>query len=529
MAVASNLVDISLCESLTNWSNSGGPVLSLKDLAGDGLPPVEGTYSLGADVDIETGIFLYDIYTANGNVALDMSNKHFFAWVQSITAGFLDSYANGGIQFVMEDGAGNQGYWYVAGNDTYTGGWARFVIDGNSTPTANNGTNPTATNIYQIGIIAKATAKSKLTENFLIDLLQYGLSASAAITVTGGTSGTPLTWEDILSGDICLAKPAGVIRKVGGVYYLQGPIAFGDATTDVYFKDTGKIVVWEDTLASLSYYDLTLNGNGLSEFNLGDVTGSGNDRFGSGGGTITSAGLHAWTFDAETNVANIAECNWYGVNANKSGVIQFDNIKEEVISTTFDACGNVQYNEAVVLNCNFLNSTDSLGSVEMLDNGDDNLTYCFFRNNLNSIYFPSGQTATRDFVGLDVGGTNHVNNASGSAVTVNLTLGSIASTYTGSLVTFLSSATLTIKGLQLNTEIRIYRTSDGGTLAGTEAVTTSDGEGFYKFDYAYTTTEAIYIKIMHLEYEYQKISYSLPGSDSSIPVQQRVDRNYNNP
>ena len=246
MAVTNNLTDISLCESLTNWAVSGGPTMGLKSQAADDIAPVEGTYCIGGDVDIETGLYLYDYYTANGNTAINMTGNHFWLWAQGITASFLDIQANGGIQLVMEDNAGNQGYWYVGGSDTYVGGWRRFIIDGNSNPTANNGTNPTLTNIYKLGVAFKGVAKSKLPENCLFDLVQYGASTSAAITITGGTVGTPLTWEDVYTGDAGLAKPAGLIRKDGGVYFIQGPMLFGDTGTgDTYFKDTNKIVVWK--------------------------------------------------------------------------------------------------------------------------------------------------------------------------------------------------------------------------------------------------------------------------------------------
>ena len=303
MAVASNLTDIDLCESITNWSWSGGPTWSTKDIASDEIYPVEGTYCLGTDLDVETGYVWFDYYTANGNTALDCSNKHIWLWMMCITANFLDSKTNGGMAICLQDGSGNEGYWYVGGNDTYKGGWRRFVIDGNSTPTANNGTNPTASNIYKVGARYKATIKSKLGENAFIDLLQYGSSTAEALQITGGTSGTPETWADVLADDEALSKPTGAIRKEAGVYLLQGPLRFGDTGTgDTYFEDNKKII-WEDTLASTSYYDITLTGNGTgtTSFVLGSVTGSGDDRFGYSGGSISCEGSHSWTFDAETN------------------------------------------------------------------------------------------------------------------------------------------------------------------------------------------------------------------------------------
>lgn len=481
MAVATNLTDISLCESLTNWAVSGGPTMGLKSAAADDVAPVEGTYSIGGDVDIETGVYLYDYYTANGNTVLDCTDKHIYVWALCITANFLDTQTNGGLRIVLEDGSGNQGYWYVGGSDTYSGGWARFLIDGNSTPTANNGTNPTLSTIYKVGFSFKATAKSKLPENCMIDLVQYGSSIANALTITGGTSGTPLTWEDILTGDQALAKPTGVIRKVGGVFFLQGPLLFGDTGTgDMYFGDSNQVVVWEDTLASISYYDITLTGNstGTTSFVLGSVTGTGDTRFGSGGGLITAAGSHRWTFDAETNTTNIDACKLYGCNLQKSGIFQLkDNTStQEAISTTFDTCSMVQPNETVILNCNFLNSVDTSGACEFLNGDDDNVTNCLFRNCDNSLYFPSGQTAERTLDNIDidtVSGNYDIYNASGSTVIVNVPLGSAADSYNpaGSAVTFITNP--------VTTKVIVKDISTGLAVQGARVlVTVADGTNF---------------------------------------------------
>jgi hypothetical protein len=528
MAVASNLTDISLCESLTNWAVTGGPTLALKDSANDGIPPIEGTYSLGGDVDIETGVYLYDEATALG-VTQDYSGRHVYVWAQSLTASFLDTAANGGLRIVLEDSSGNQGYWYVGGKDTYTGGWARFVIDCDSTPTANNGTDPTITTINKIGFAFKAIAKSKITENSVIDLVQWGSSTASALTVTAGTSGTPLTWEDVYTGDAALAKPTGIIRKFGGVYFLQGPLEFGDSagTADTYFSDSNSIVVWEDTLASVTYYDVTVTGNatGTTSFVLGAVSGSGDARFGAGGGVMTAAGLHKYTFDGETNTANIDVLSLYGVTFGRSGILQFDGTTtQNIISCTFDTCGQLQYNEANVLNCNFLNNVETTGAVEMLNAGDDNLRYCLFRQCTNGVYFPSGQTTTRDFVGLDfddVGSKFDVNNASGSAVEVNNTAEANANSYTGSVVTFPSSVqlTMTVKDSAGNVVVgALAYIDDAANTAPFIMNTTTNASGIATTAWTGGASLGSYWRVRKYGYKPFKQTIDIGGIDISLPV-----------
>ena len=128
MAVATNMTDIDLCESTTNWSATGGPTVGIYDLANDEIAPVQGTYSIGGDVDIETGVFWFD-YATSAGANQNMTNKQLYFWALCVTANFLDTKANGGLAICMRDSSNNEGYWYVGGKDTYRGGYARFGID----------------------------------------------------------------------------------------------------------------------------------------------------------------------------------------------------------------------------------------------------------------------------------------------------------------------------------------------------------------------------------------------------------------
>jgi len=87
--------------------------------------------------------------------------------------------------------------------------------------------------------------------------------------------------------------------------------------------------------------------------------------------------------------------------------------------------------------------------------------------------------------------------------------------------------TFTLTGLQPNTEVRIY-TDDGNRteLAGVENSSTSFS---YSYQYGGSDTD-IYVIIHHLDYEFIRLDgLTLSNSNQSIPVQQREDRNYENP
>ncbi|HLD91522.1 MAG TPA: hypothetical protein VI911_11040 [Patescibacteria group bacterium] len=91
------------------------------------------------------------------------------------------------------------------------------------------------------------------------------------------------------------------------------------------------------------------------------------------------------------------------------------------------------------------------------------------------------------------------------------------------------NATLTITGLQADTEVRVYRTSDDVELAGSESVMT----GTFTYDYEWNSTDgdtSVYIRIMSLTYKWMTYTDQLLGEDGlDILVQQVYDRNFENP
>jgi len=115
-------------------------------------------------------------------------------------------------------------------------------------------------------------------------------------------------------------------------------------------------------------------------------------------------------------------------------------------------------------------------------------------------------------------------------------------TYTGSVTTtgsatFLNSAILVgtitdssgtttrtelnLTGLKANSEIRVYDAGTATELAGVE----NSGTSFT----ATLVQSSVDIVIHSLGYEYQKIEGADTSSNLTLPIQQRVDRNYSNP
>jgi len=85
--------------------------------------------------------------------------------------------------------------------------------------------------------------------------------------------------------------------------------------------------------------------------------------------------------------------------------------------------------------------------------------------------------------------------------------------------------TLTLTGLQLDSEVRVFTHGTTTELSGIESSGTT-------FDFSYTYSPELYVDIviMHSNYEYLRIdNLNLSPTSSSIPIQQRFDRVYSNP
>ena len=115
---------------------------------------------------------------------------------------------------------------------------------------------------------------------------------------------------------------------------------------------------------------------------------------------------------------------------------------------------------------------------------------------------------------------NEVTNSSGGAVTINNS-GSTSSINTGPNITIQAPpATLTLTGLQPNTEVRVYEAGTITEVAGVE----DSGTSFSSF----IPVLSVDIVIFNVQYIAIKLSAINTTSDVTLPIQQQFDRNYEN-
>jgi len=124
-------------------------------------------------------------------------------------------------------------------------------------------------------------------------------------------------------------------------------------------------------------------------------------------------------------------------------------------------------------------------------------------------------------------GTAALLNSSGAAVTITVTGGVASPTVrntVGSTTTINNNTEVTLTGLVDPTEVRVYADGTQTELEGSENVTTGS------FVFSLGQSVVVDIRIFSVSYDpADLIGFVIPENDTSIPIQQVFDRNYNNP
>ena len=140
------------------------------------------------------------------------------------------------------------------------------------------------------------------------------------------------------------------------------------------------------------------------------------------------------------------------------------------------------------------------------------------------------------FTGFTANGTNGaaIYNNSGGAVTLNISGGGSTPTIrngAGASTTIVNAVNVTLTGMKDGTEVRIYRsgTSPAVEVAGIETVTAGSTND-RSFTFSDQAGNSVDIVIISLQYQNIRIeSYTVPFSNTTLPIQQVLDRNYTNP
>jgi len=266
VTVTNNMTTIDNADSITGWALFGTGASSLTN---ETDLKIQGTASVG--VKVTGGMTNDDIGGAVKTVtSFNATNEVFVIWVNTVAN--LFSKANGGVRLILGDGT-NQNFYFVAGSDTYTGGWQAFIVHGGVTADGNSGTPATMTAITQVG--AQIRTSSDVMggiRTFWVDIMYRYADTVHAITVDGGTSGARGNWAEVAADD--LTNAYGIVQARGGAFLLQGRIKMGnDGSSDSYFQSRGEVVIWQDapvenTQTTPTHYLDIVGGTGTTSITL---------------------------------------------------------------------------------------------------------------------------------------------------------------------------------------------------------------------------------------------------------------------
>lgn len=542
MAILDNRTLISAADATTNWliNSSGAAPVSDVDTFAQGT--ASNTFNLSSTVD---GI----VY--NNTATIDLTGQHIYVWFNCAVAGKLRTKALGGVR-VRFGGPTRTNYFevYVAGSDTYTGGWKMFVVDVDAaaaSPSATGGTPPNKNAIQHIGVIGDTNGfMTKKADNFWVDAIWRLPASTPGILVEGQNTGSvDWAWANILSTAVaggwgtCVAGP-------GGSYVINTPIRFGanDAVTHG-FSDSNVIVLWDNQpVASTLYGFEIVAGSGTQSFRAGVKTGTGDDATGGQGWVIAADQTgQRWYFDADNT--NIDACQLYGCTFQHARDFQFDEASNEIISCQFIDCTSTTVNNSLFLRNNVIdaNTIDGYAFLTTDDLGD--VKYCSFQfSDGHAVMLTTPITATQTSKGNIFSGYSGTPGSNGTpssgstdaavyndaagAVTINVTSGgSTPSVRNGVSATTVvnSNVAVTVTPLTTGSEVRVYLTGTSTEVDGTESSTGSS--------FTFSVGASVAVDVVVLCYNPPKIPVRIQNvsftSDQNLNPFQQTDANFNNP
>lgn len=428
-----NYTQISGCESISDGGAWAGVDTQ------DGTNYKEGSYSLCGTLKAGGN----NDATFTPTAAVDMSGtKHLRVWYLNTSGGLIDTFANGGIQIGISDGV-NTGYWKLAGRDTYAGGWLNLCVDVSSA--VDLGIKPTGMSAITSIIVRHVQTIGKNVDNVWVD----NLCLCDGLIAYGDDTGGYFDFEDIFSADDSTLG-IGIIRKISGQYFSTGSFEIGDSAgvNGCKFQSKSQVLVFEDRKvnADLYAFDIVDNGTGTTEFILGDKSGTAGIQ----GCVIrveSTSQTAKFDIDGSTDV-DVDNFKLYATSFYGADAITFPGAATnvEILGCSFEACAQVDPDNANVSGCFFINTSDV--DAALLWNESIDIDNCSFIANTTGagIEMPSAVGTPYAYDALLFSGNTHdVLNSSGSAISINKNNGANPTTSEGSAVTFLgTSVTLSV-------------------------------------------------------------------------------------
>lgn len=595
--VAGDWVRISINSTNTN-SLANGPVLD-NDLFVQGTGSVAGRRQRD---NTEVGIGFFT------DAALDLTtvgNEVIGVWFQCTTPTFLNAQdaaatsnaTRPGISVFLSSSAtsGNTNIsdwnaYSVGGVENPTNGWKFYLIDTRQTPSRTSGTcNLAAIRSISVCVGYGNIPRNPRSDNIFVDAIYYGRPQYQVI----GDGVETATFADFATDASNSTDGSnGLIEKFGSTYFTNCGFKFGSSTqtaTTTFLDDSSASIVMRrnqyysqaassfvEALRYEDYYDVVgeESGSFSTSVTLGSVVGTGDDRQGVLGGTISTEDLASMRYAVD--MSNITSSNFYGVDIRgaKDG-LSFEG-GQNLIGTQLISCGplntGTNSNGVTFLN-SFVIDPQSQDGTNIGINVENTSSGGSLNTNLKNLGFiTSGTPTTQRYVGFNEAADFSVdfndliyygdfssatiyhgqNAGTNSDITINSNGGTnvLASEFenlNNATTTVVSTKTLTVNNIEADTELRLYSYTDLADpntyteLAGIESVGTATGgdsgfttpilaDGVYSTTYSYNTSGGdipVVLVAHNLDFEFFRETLTLDASENtSFNVFQITDRQY---
>lgn len=500
-----NRTIINNCDSATGWS--GDDTATVITTTGSFY---EGTGALTTQLsNSDEHMYTTENSQGGGTFNLNWSASTVYMIIKDNLG---SSFANGGTQLVLGDGTDRIGY-DVGGNDavgmpvaTYFQSYKLDVSQAAATPGgfatyAGSEANLNHAAITQVGYGALHLAKAVgSVDNAIMDCFRYIANTSCALTINGGTVGTPETMADVVADDITGGWGL-VANPIGDQYQFFGSTEWGESVPAANHYFTGSNEQWYWIGDNAGGRPM---GAGNFPFQVvGNATDTGSFVINNVQIINTGTGSEFSCSDVNVDTLEIDGCTMVGLASfdapSSGGTSRF------CIDTIFSQCGQVTHNGAVMTGCSFLGSTVAANGAAMFydltsdpDGELDGGTYSQGTAAHHAITFGTNIPLSITIRDCDFRGFSASNDNDGSIFRFNDTVGVISlnlvnCTHDGSgfSVDTRAGATVNIIIDPVTTTVNVID-NVGANLSGARVLLeASDGTGDYPFEESVTITRTL--------------------------------------
>lgn len=495
---------VNACDSTTGWS--GGAV--------DTELFQQGTGAIGGKAGSGVTAFVVTATAADFSVGGAAEGEHVLIWLTSLTPGKLTTLANGGQRLRVGTSATVYGDHYLAGNDSYIPVGASFIpyavdmardfdaVAGGLTLTGNPAQLSAcdtfgAANNADSGIMGNFA-------NFLIDQISRGFG----IQLVDGDAGTPGTFEAMLDYDV--TNSFGWLVPIPGGIGAQGKLLLGSTATACYVRSDGESVVFLDRPVAAGHYELLID-NASSDVDISNGSISAANPASAPWRLAVTAG----TFTSSGQTYRGAE---QGVDLNSTSTLTGCRVAES---------GTVVQNGATLDGGTVIDGSTAVVALEADSVAD--LAGITLSNNDRALDLGTGAGPfTVDQITF-TGNTMDIRVNNAADVTVNLSGGSNAATAENigaGNVTLVSAVSVTFDPVNTGSAVTVAKTADQ-TVMHDDAPTTGTSSAF-SYDGADAGTEVLVV-IVDVTFGVVEFAYTLPATDTTVPISQLFDPTFANP